>query len=93
MADHAISTNLEPDAKATTPRKSGDPMTPEGAGSGHAAPAGNRSGAVTGSPEVIGNIAGPKSGQPMDNTMKPKFVARVITRATPTDPNISGIPK
>ena len=89
----AISSRLEPDAKATTARKSGDPMTPEGAGSGHAAPAGKRTGAITGHPEVIGNIAGPKSGQAMDNSMKPKFVARVITRATPTDPNISGIPK
>ena len=93
MADHAISTNLEPDAKATTPRKSGDPMTPEGAGSGHAAPAGKRTGAVTGHPEVIGNIAGPKSGAAMDNSMSPKFVARVITRATPKDPDIAGIPK
>ncbi len=93
MADHAISSNLEPRSPGTAGRKSGDPMTPEGAGSGHAAPAGNRKGAVTGSPEVIGGIAGPKSGQAMDNSMSPKFVARVITRATPTDPNISGIPK
>ncbi len=93
MADHAIETALEPRSPGTAGRKSGDPMTPEGAGSGHAAPAGKRTGAVTGSPEVIGNIAGPKSGQAMDNTQKSKFVAPVITRATPVDPNISGIPK
>ena len=88
----AISTNLEPRPGARA-RKSGDPMKPEGAGSGHTAPAGNRKGAVTGSPEVIGNIAGPKSGQAMDNTQKSKFVAPVINGPMNDEPHISGIPK
>ena len=90
MADH-INTHLDPRNPGTAGRKSGDPMTPEGA-KARLSP-GGRKGAITGAPLVPEGTKARKSGNAMDNSLSPQFVARVITRATPTDPNISGIPK
>ena len=91
MADHVIETRLEPDAKATTPRKSGDPMTPEGA-KARLSP-GGRKGAISGAPLVPEGTSARKSGKAMDNAQKSKFVARVINGPMNDEPHISGIPK
>lgn len=90
MADHAISTNLEP-RKGAAGRKSGDPMTPEGA-KARMSP-GGRKGAITGAPLVPEGTSGPKTGNAMENAQKSKFVARVINGPMNDEPHISGIPK
>jgi hypothetical protein len=89
MADH-IETSLEP-RKGAAARITGDPMTPENA-KARLSPAG-RTGAIRGAPLVPENTTARKSGNAMDNSMKSNVVAPVITRATPKDPGVAGIPK
>jgi len=88
----AISTNLEP-RKGAAARKTGDPMTPEGA-KARMSPSGPSGGAISrGAQLVPEGTTARKSGNAMDNTQKSNFVAPIITRATPKDPHVSGIVK
>lgn len=72
----AISTNLEPH-KSAKARKTGDPMTPEGA-KARMSPSG-KSGAISQGAQMVPEATkGKSSGDAMDNTQKSKFVDKII---------------
>ena len=86
----AINKNLE-QRERTAGRKSGDPMTPEGA-SARMSPKG-RTGAISGAPLVPEGTSGKSSGDAMDNTQKSNVVKPIVVGPMNDEPHISGIPK
>jgi hypothetical protein len=86
----AIDSNLEP-RKGAAARKTGDPMTPEGA-KAKLSPSG-RKGAITGAPLVPEGTKGKSSGSAMENTQKSNVVQPKIVGPMNDEPRISGIVK
>ncbi len=72
----AINTNLDVH-KSAKPRKTGDPMTPEGA-KARMSPDGPSGAISRGAPLVPEGTDGKSSGDAMDNTMKSNVVKPII---------------